>query len=59
MKKRLLPLKTRMARMEVKNKNIKIGTWNLCLGLPNKKDIVTRYLNENNIAICSKRLKSQ
>ena len=38
--------------MEVKNKNIKIGTWNLCLGLPNKKDIVTRYLNENNIAIC-------
>ena len=38
--------------MEVKNKNIKIGTWNLCLGLPNKKDIVTRYLIENNIAIC-------
>ena len=24
----------------------------LCLGLPNKKDLVTQYLNENNIAIC-------
>ena len=39
-------------RMENTNKNIKIGSWNLCLGLPNKKDIVTQYLNENNIAIC-------
>ena len=38
--------------MEVKDKNIKIGSWNLCLGLPNKKDIVTQYLTENNIAIC-------
>ena len=31
---------------------IKIGTWNLCLGLPNKKDIVTRYLKENNVDVC-------
>ena len=31
---------------------IKIGTWNLCLGLANKKDIVTRYLKENNVGVC-------
>ena len=33
-------------------KQLKIGTWNLCLGLGNKKDTVTRYLNELNIGIC-------
>ena len=32
--------------------NLKIATWNLCLGLPNKKDIVTNYLNENKIGVC-------
>ena len=32
--------------------NLKIGTWNLCLGLSNKKDIVTKYLKMNDIAIC-------
>ena len=28
------------------------ATWNLCLGLANKKDTVNRYLNENNIKVC-------
>ena len=32
--------------------DLKIGTWNLCLGLPNKKDIVTNYLNDNKIDLC-------
>ena len=31
---------------------LKIGTWNLCLGLPNKKDIVTNYLNTNGVSVC-------
>ena len=31
---------------------LKIGTWNLCLGLANKKDIVTQYLRALNIKIC-------
>ena len=38
--------------MESKPNEIKIGTWNLCLGLANKKDEVTSYLNFNNISIC-------
>ena len=29
-----------------------LGTWNLCLGLPNKKDIVVDYLKMNNVNIC-------
>ena len=29
-----------------------LGTWNLCLGLPNKKDYVTHTLKSNNIDIC-------
>ena len=32
--------------------NFKVATWNICLGLPNKKDIVTDYLKLNNISIC-------
>ena len=32
--------------------NLKIGTWNLCLGLANKKDIVTVYLKTKEISIC-------
>ena len=32
--------------------NIKISTWNLCLGLPNKKDLVTDCLRTNKISIC-------
>ena len=33
-------------------KNIKIATWNLCLGLTNKKDLVTNYLKSNDISAC-------
>ena len=40
-----------MSNMECKTE-LTIGSWNLCLGLPNKKDIVTQYLQENKIAIC-------
>ena len=29
-----------------------IATWNLCLGLSNKKDLVTDYLSKNNINAC-------
>ena len=32
--------------------NYKLGTWNLCLGLSNKKDIVTSYLKLNNLDLC-------
>ena len=31
---------------------VKIGTWNLCLGLSNKKDTVTSYLYAFNIGVC-------
>ena len=32
--------------------NINFATWNLCLGLSNKRDIVTQYLHENDIKVC-------
>ena len=32
--------------------SIKFGTWNLCLGLANKKDIVTETLTRKNVSIC-------
>ena len=32
--------------------NYKLCTWNLCLGLSNKKDIVTSYLKLNNVDVC-------
>ena len=32
--------------------NFNIATWNLCLGLANKKDSVTDYLTANNIKAC-------
>ena len=32
--------------------NTKIATWNLCLGLANKKDTITEYLASNKIQIC-------
>ena len=38
--------------MEYNNKEIKIATWNLCLGLVNKKDIVTQIIKEKDIDIC-------
>ena len=31
---------------------IKIGTWNLCLGLGSKKELVQRYIQENNLDVC-------
>ena len=31
---------------------LKIASWNLCLGLSNKKDIVIDYLKANNVEIC-------
>ena len=31
---------------------IKIASWNLCLGLANKKDYVASMIKENNIYIC-------
>ena len=34
------------------NSDLKIGTWNLCLGLPNKKDIVKNYLRTEAINVC-------
>ena len=32
--------------------NFSIATLNLCLGLPNKKDMVTECLKNKNIAVC-------
>ena len=37
--------------MNYKSKNIKIGTWNLCLGLRNKKDSVSKILIQNKLDI--------
>ena len=34
------------------SEEIKVVTWNLCLGLADKKDIVTTYLNSLNISVC-------
>ena len=34
------------------NELIRIGTWNLCLGLANKKDYVTSKLHDEKINIC-------
>ena len=31
---------------------LNIATWNLCLGIANKKDTVTSYLTKNNIHVC-------
>ena len=38
--------------MEHTNKYCKLATWNLCLGLMNKKDIVSRIIMEEEIDIC-------
>ena len=32
--------------------NLKIATWNLCLGLASKKDLVTKYLELHEISVC-------
>ena len=31
---------------------LKLATWNLCLGLSNKKDIVTSYLKLHSVDVC-------
>ena len=31
---------------------LKVSTWNLCLGLSNKKNIVKQYMKFNNIDVC-------
>ena len=36
----------------MESENIKIGTWNLCLGLSNKRDLVIETLKENDLSIC-------
>ena len=37
--------------MNFKTKNIKTATWNLCLGLSNKKDYVSKIINEHKLDI--------
>ena len=32
--------------------NLRIGTWNLCLGFSNKKEMITDYLKTKNINVC-------
>ena len=39
-------------RPESCNSHLRVNTWNLCLGLPNKKDIVTDYLKMNKVNVC-------
>ena len=31
---------------------LKVATWNLCLGLKNKKDCISSVINEKQIDIC-------
>ena len=45
-------VRTEIKRLSKSTSDLRIGTWNLCLGLQNKKDTVTRVLKENNIKIC-------
>ena len=35
-----------------KNRNLNLATWNLCLGLPKKRDIVSQMLRDQLIDIC-------
>ena len=32
--------------------SVKVATWNLCLGLPNKKDFVLNEIELNRIDVC-------
>ena len=41
------------SKMNENIRNIKIGTWNLCLGLKNKKDYVSKIINQHNVDIMS------
>ena len=40
------------AKVQNKYYNIKIATWNVCLGLMNKKDVVSNMITDNKIDIC-------
>ena len=33
------------------NQNVKIGTWNACIGISNKKDLIAQMINDNKIDI--------
>ena len=39
--------------MESHTNNVKLASWNLCLGLANKKDLVSKIILENKIDICA------
>ena len=39
--------------MECQNNNVTLASWNLCLGLANKKDLVSKIIMENKIDICA------
>ena len=34
------------------NNNLKLATWNLCLGLANKKEMVSQKILEEKIDVC-------
>ena len=34
------------------NENLRLGSWNLCLGLQNKKDYVSHILETNKLDVC-------
>ena len=39
--------------MEDQTNKMKLASWNLCLGLANKKDLVSKIIKENEIDICA------
>ena len=39
--------------MEDQANKLKLASWNLCLGLANKKDLVSKIIKENEIDICA------
>ena len=39
--------------MESQTNNVRLASWNLCLGLTNKKDLVSKIILENKIDICA------
>ena len=41
-----------MCTTRTMNCELKVGTWNLCLGLTNKKDIVKNYILSEAIDVC-------
>ena len=45
-------MKTSKPGFHINMHHINIAMWNLCLGITNKKDVVTGYLTSNNIHVC-------